>query len=126
MTEALLVKTKPIYPKADVGEKSLKEKMLKAQRLFGLESSRLFHTPDYEPYAVIEVMNHFEIWPIRTEKFKLSLARLFLQKTGKLPYKAVIKTAAKELEWLAFRWPLRQLELTGNIQLRIVAGVALD
>jgi len=96
-----IVKTEQILPKADVGEKSLKEKMLKAQRLFGLELSRLFHTPDYVPYAVIEVRNHFEIWPIRTEKFKLSLAHLFLQKTRKLPCKADIKKASEELEWLA-------------------------
>lgn len=101
MVEAALLKTKQISPKADVGKKLLKEKMLKAHRLFGLESSRLFHTPDYVPYAVIEVRNHFEIWPIRTEKFKLLLARFFLQTTGKLPCKAVIKKAADELEWLA-------------------------
>ncbi len=101
MAEAAIVKTTQIFPKADVGEKSLKEKMLKAQRLFGLESSRLFHTPNNVPYAVIEVRNHFEIWPIRTEKFKLSLAHLFLQKTGKLPCKADIKKASEELEWLA-------------------------
>jgi len=101
MAEVAIVKTKQILLKADVGEKSLKEKMLKAQRLFGLESFRLFHTPNNVPYAVIEVRNHFEIWPIRSEKFKLSLAHLFLQKTGKLPCKADIKKASEELEWLA-------------------------
>lgn len=101
MAELAIAKIEQILPKADVGEKSLKEKMLKAQRLFGLESSRLFHTPNNVPYAVIEVRNHFEIWPIRSEKFKLSLARLFLQTTGKLPCKADIKKASEELEWLA-------------------------
>ncbi len=101
MAKLAIVKTEQVLSKTNVGEKSLKEKMLRAQRLFGLESSRLFHTPDYVPYAVIEVRNHFEIWPIRTEKFKLSLARLFLQTTGKLPCTAVIKKASEELEWLA-------------------------
>ncbi len=101
MAELAIVKTEQVLSKTNVGEKSLKEKMLKAQRLFGLASSRLFHTPDYVPYAVIEVRNHFEIWPIRTENFRLSLARLFLQTAGKLPCKAVIKKASEELEWLA-------------------------
>ena len=98
MTETVLEKTKQILPKADAGEKSIEEMI---DRLFGLNSSYLFHTPDNEPYAVIKVNNHFEIWPILTYDFKLLLARRFFQKTGKLPCKNALDAGLEKLKWMA-------------------------
>ena len=45
----------------------------------------LFHTPEGEPYATVDVGEHFETWPLKSTGFRDWLMRRFYDSEGKSP-----------------------------------------
>jgi hypothetical protein len=58
----------------------------------------LFHTPDSEAYATIEVDGHKETWPLKVKGFRRWLARLFYQAADKSPGAQAVQDALGVLE----------------------------
>jgi len=58
----------------------------------------LFHSPEGEAYATIEVEGHRETWPLKTKGFRRWLARLFYEEQHKAPGSQAIQDALEVLE----------------------------
>jgi hypothetical protein len=58
----------------------------------------LFHTPEGDPYATIEVDGHKETWPLKVKGFRCWLARLFYQEEDKAPGAQAVQDALGVLE----------------------------
>jgi hypothetical protein len=58
----------------------------------------LFHTPEGEAYATIQVDGHQETWPLKVKAFRRWLARLFYQQEGKTAGAQAVQDALGVLE----------------------------
>jgi hypothetical protein len=58
----------------------------------------LFHTPEGEAYATIEVDGHHETWPLKVKGFRRWLARLFYEQEDKTPGAQAVQDALGVLE----------------------------
>src|SRR5262249_50192947 len=58
----------------------------------------LFHTPEGDAYATIDVEGHKEIWPLKVKSFRRWLARLCHEEEGKAPGSQAIQDALGVLE----------------------------
>lgn len=63
----------------------------------GMEAS-LFHTPDGEAYAVIQVRDHRETWSLRSKGFRRWFARRFFELEHKAPSSQALQDALSVLE----------------------------
>jgi len=61
----------------------------------------LFHTPEGEAYATIEVDGHQETWLLKVKGFRRWLARLFYEEYGKTPGSQALQDALTVLEGIA-------------------------
>ncbi len=77
-------------------DKTKKEATDYLMELVELEAMTLFHNELREPFAVIQVDNHLEIWPCRSRMFKLWLTKQFWDYCGK-PLKAETKNSVLAL-----------------------------
>jgi len=65
-------------PDEDEGRKSA------ATQLIAIASAAvLFHDPDGDGYAMLEIAGHKEVWPLKSKGFKRWLAREYFTQTGK-------------------------------------------
>ncbi len=58
----------------------------------------LFHTPESDAYATIEVDGHKETWPLKVKGFRRWLARLFYEEEDKAPGSQALQDALGVLE----------------------------
>ncbi len=58
----------------------------------------LFHTPDGEAWAVVQVNHHRETWPLKHRNFRRFLARRFYEEEGKAPGSQALQDALNVLE----------------------------
>jgi hypothetical protein len=68
-----------------------------ATRLVTLATSagvELFHTPEGEAYATVEVDRHSETWPLKAKGFRRWLARRFYEEEGKTPGTQAVGTGS--------------------------------
>jgi hypothetical protein len=63
--------------------------------------AELFHTPDDVPFARVPVGDHYENWPLYSEKFELLLMRSFYTMIGKVPSKSDISDTLRQMEGVA-------------------------
>jgi hypothetical protein len=57
----------------------------------------LFHTPDPEAFATIQVAAHAETYPLKSQGFRLWLNRQFHEATGKVPSAEALQSAIQTL-----------------------------
>jgi hypothetical protein len=60
--------------------------------------AELFHSPEGDAYATIDVEGHRETWPLKVRGFRRWLARLFYEEEGKTPGSQAIHDALGVLE----------------------------
>jgi hypothetical protein len=58
----------------------------------------LFHTPDGDPFATVQVRGHAETWPLRSRGFRRWLAGEFFSRQGKPPGAQALQDALTVLE----------------------------
>jgi hypothetical protein len=76
------------------------------------QSVALFHAPDGNGYADVEVNGHRETWPIRAKGFRRWLARRFFEETGGAPSSEALHSALNVIEAKAhFDAPERQVHI---------------
>jgi hypothetical protein len=63
----------------------------------------LFHTPEGDPYATIEVDGHKETWPLKVRRFRCWLADLFNEEEDKVPGSQAVQDALAVLEGKALK-----------------------
>lgn len=74
------------------------ERKSQATRLVELASdAELFHTPDDEPYASLEVLGHLETWPVKSRGFREWLTRGLYEAERKAPAAQGIQDALNVL-----------------------------
>jgi hypothetical protein len=61
----------------------------------------LFHTPNREPYATIDVNSHFETHALASKAFRQLLERRYYALNGSMPSEKTIKNALREMEGAA-------------------------
>lgn len=76
------------------------DKTSQADRLveIGVKNSTLFHDDTKTPFAVIEVNDHHETWPIELKKYRSRLVHQYYESTGKAPGNESIRQALNVLE----------------------------
>jgi hypothetical protein len=77
------------------------EHQSQATRLVDLVTTagaQLFHTPEGDGYATIEVESHKETWPLKVKGFRRWLARLFYEQEDKAPGAQAVQDALGVLE----------------------------
>jgi len=77
------------------------ERQSQATRLVGMALDAgvvLFHTPEGEAYATIQVDGHQETWPLKVKGFRRWLARLFYTQEGTTPGAQAVQDALGVLE----------------------------
>ena len=82
------------------------ESQSQATRLVAMATNagvELFHTPEDEPYATIEVDGHKETWPLKVRRFRRWLAGLFLEEEDKVPGSQAVQDALAVLEGKALK-----------------------
>jgi hypothetical protein len=85
--------------------------------------AELFHSPEGNAYATIDVDGHRETWPLKVRGFRRWLARLFYEEEGKAPGSQAIHDALGVLEGKALydgpEYPVytRLAGVNGNIYL---------
>ena len=90
--------------------------------------AELFHSPDGDAFATIEVEGHDETWPLRTKAFRRWLARLFYDEQDKAPGTQALQDAITVLEGKAlfdgpeYRVFTRLAEYEGAIYLDLANG----
>jgi hypothetical protein len=57
----------------------------------------LFHTPDPEAFATIQIATHAETYPLKSQGFRLWLNRQFHEATGKVPSAEALQSAIQTL-----------------------------
>ena len=99
---ALAKEAKPYTPKAswgDVFKSEREEKPTQSEVLLRLcKDIDLFHTPNQESYARLEIEGHFEVWPIRSKGFKRWVSREFYLDQRKAPNSQALNDALNVLE----------------------------
>ena len=76
-----------------------KPKGTQAQLIVGLaEHAELFHAPDKAAYATVQVDDHSEVWPVRSQGFRRWLIREFYRKTEKPPGSQALQESLALLE----------------------------
>jgi len=65
------------------------------------EGVTLWHTPDGDGYATIQVGEHIENWPIRSRRFRQWASRLYLEANQKVPGGQATQDAVTTLEGVA-------------------------
>ncbi len=89
-------------------------------------SAQLFHAPDGNAFADLDIKGHRETWPVRTKGFKRWLARQFFEATGGVPGSEALQSALNVIEAKAhFDAPqmavnVRVAEHDGNLYLDLV------
>jgi hypothetical protein len=63
----------------------------------------LFHTPEGDAYATIEVDGHKETWPLKVRRFRRWLADLFNEEEHKVPGSQAVQDALAVLEGKALK-----------------------
>jgi len=66
------------------------------------KDNELWHTPDGEAYATVEVDGHWEHWPVRSKGFKRWLVRDFYLREGKPPGAQAVNDALLVIEGKAY------------------------
>jgi len=101
-----------VTTKQEQGRES-KERRSQAEILLDLATlAGFFHDQEREPYAVIPVAGHREIWPVRSKYFKWWLVGAFYEATGKAVNTDALNQALNALEHRAvFRSPRMPLHL---------------
>jgi hypothetical protein len=71
-----------------------------AQQLFEMASQKcsLFHTPDHDAFAVIEMEGHSETWPTQSRHFRLWLNRFYYKIANQIPNSKLIRDAIDQFE----------------------------
>lgn len=80
-------------------EERAQERDSHATRLVELASeAELFHNPDGEPFATIEMIGHRETWPLKAKGVRWWLARQFYEQEEKTPGSQAVQDALAVLE----------------------------
>src|SRR5262249_54560636 len=82
------------------------ESQSQATRLVALATNagvELFHTPEGDSYATIEVDGHRETWPLKVRRFRRWLADLFNEEEEKVPGSQAVQDALAVLEGKALK-----------------------
>lgn len=92
------------------------------------QPAKLFHTPDGNGFADLEVNGHRETWPIRSEGFRLWLTLLFYKAIGGAPGSEALQTAMNGLEAKArFDGPERKVHVrVGSLDDRLYLDLCDD
>jgi hypothetical protein len=61
-------------------------------------SAELFHTPDTQGYADVNINDHRETWPIRSRGFRRWLVRCYFETTQGAPSSEALKSALETIE----------------------------
>jgi hypothetical protein len=76
------------------GEQTSEERRKQSTRLVELCADvEFFHTGDFRHYAALEVNEHHEIWPVRTQSFKSAIVGRFYNTFGEAPSNNAIQEA---------------------------------
>jgi hypothetical protein len=76
------------------GQGGTSKRQSQATLLVGLAADvELWHTPEFEPFATVEVNNHKENWPVRSQVLRRWLAHGFYGQTGAAPNAQAIQDA---------------------------------
>lgn len=62
------------------------------------QEADLFHSPDGNGFADLEIKGHRETWPLRARGFRRWLARLFYEATGGAPSSEALRSALNVIE----------------------------
>ncbi len=66
------------------------------------ESSELFHTPDKQPYANIDVNGHRETWHVRSHSFELWMIQRFYEATSRAPSSEALNATLNSVQARAY------------------------
>jgi hypothetical protein len=99
--------------KADTESCDIGGKSSQADILIELaQAATLFHDDLQEPFARVEIGDHWETWPVRSKFFRRWLARRYYDETGKAPNSDAISQALNVIEARAvFDGPEHKLNL---------------
>ena len=62
------------------------------------DEATLFHTPDFEAFAIVPVNEHKENWPLKSNQFRQWLLRGYFTKTKGAPQSSAVQEALGSLE----------------------------